>query len=50
MTMPALGSILRGESHVTTLKSVRPVDVLGRPVVQPDRDRAASSWCRDAPC
>ena len=38
LTMPALGSILRGDIHVTTLKSVRPVDVLGRPMVDPDRD------------
>jgi FlaA1/EpsC-like NDP-sugar epimerase len=38
LTMPAIGSILRGEAQVSNLKSVRPVDVLGRPVVDPDRD------------
>ncbi len=38
LTMPAIGSILRGDAKVTTLRSVRPVDVLGRPVVPPDRD------------
>ena len=38
LTMPAIGSILRGDAKVTTLSSVRPVDVLGRPVVVPDRD------------
>jgi FlaA1/EpsC-like NDP-sugar epimerase len=38
LTMPAIGSILRGDTQVTTLRSVRPVDVLGRPVVAPDRD------------
>ena len=38
LTMPPLGSILRGEAQATTLKSVRPVDVLGRPVVSPDRE------------
>ena len=38
LTMPPIGSILKGNSSVTTLKSVRPVDVLGRPVVEPDRD------------
>lgn len=38
LTMPPIGSILKGTSSVTTLKSVRPVDVLGRPVVEPDRD------------
>jgi FlaA1/EpsC-like NDP-sugar epimerase len=37
LTMPPIGSILRGDSQVTTLRSVRPVDVLGRPVVDPDR-------------
>lgn len=38
LTLPAIGSILRGEEQVTTLKQVRPVDVLGRPVVAPDRE------------
>src|SRR5690606_29220444 len=38
LTMPPIGSILRGDSQVTTLRSVRPVDVLGRPVVDPDRE------------
>jgi FlaA1/EpsC-like NDP-sugar epimerase len=38
LSMPAIGSILKGDSTVTTLKSVRPVDVLGRSVVKPDRD------------
>lgn len=38
LTMPAIGSILRGDEKVSSLKSVRPVDVLGRPVVAPDRD------------
>lgn len=38
LTMPPIGSILQGTSSVTNLKSVRPVDVLGRPVVTPDRD------------
>src|SRR5699024_148066 len=38
ITMPARGSILRGESQVTTLRAARPVDVLGRPVVEPDRE------------
>jgi FlaA1/EpsC-like NDP-sugar epimerase len=38
LTMPPIGSILRGDTPVTTLKTVRPVDVLGRPVVEPDRE------------
>lgn len=38
LTMPALGSILRGEARVSTLTTVRPVDVLGRPVIIPDRE------------
>lgn len=38
LTMPFIGSILRGEERVSSLKSVRPVDVLGRPVVAPDLD------------
>lgn len=38
LTMPAIGSILRGETQASTLSSVRSVDVLGRPVVAPDLD------------
>ena len=39
LTMPAIGSILRGEEKTTTLRRVRPVDVLGRPVVEADYER-----------
>jgi FlaA1/EpsC-like NDP-sugar epimerase len=38
LTMPPIGSILRGEAQATSLKTVRAVDVLGRPVVSPDRE------------
>lgn len=38
LTMPAIGSILRGGASVTTLTSVRSVDVLGRPAIAPDLD------------
>lgn len=46
LTMPAIGSILRGETQATTLKSVRPVDVLGRPVVMPDQE-SCQAFIRD---
>lgn len=42
LTMPSLGSILRGEERTTTLKRVRPVDVLGRPIVEPDHEHCLS--------
>jgi FlaA1/EpsC-like NDP-sugar epimerase len=42
LTMPELGSILRGEERTTALKHVRPVDVLGRPIVEPDHERCRS--------
>jgi FlaA1/EpsC-like NDP-sugar epimerase len=42
LTMPAIGSILRGEEKTTTLRRVRPIDVLGRPMVEPDRTRSRS--------
>ena len=42
LTMPPLGSILRGKERTTTLKRVRPTDVLGRPIVEPDRRRCLS--------
>lgn len=38
LSMPAIGSILTGTTSVTTLRTVRPVDVLGRPVVKHDRE------------
>jgi FlaA1/EpsC-like NDP-sugar epimerase len=38
LTLPPIGSILRGEVQATSLKTVRAVDVLGRPVVSPDRE------------
>lgn len=36
LSMPPLGSILTGAVNAATLKPVRTIDVLGRPVVEPD--------------
>lgn len=38
LSMPPIGSILTGAVGITTLNPVRTVDVLGRPVVEPDYD------------
>lgn len=38
LSMPPIGSILTGAVGITTLNPVRSVDVLGRPVVEPDYD------------
>jgi FlaA1/EpsC-like NDP-sugar epimerase len=38
LSLPHIGSMLTGVSRLTTLKSVRPADVLGRPVVQHDSE------------
>lgn len=42
LTMPAIGSILTNREQATTLKPIRTVDVLGRPIVEPDRDSCMS--------
>jgi FlaA1/EpsC-like NDP-sugar epimerase/lipopolysaccharide/colanic/teichoic acid biosynthesis glycosyltransferase len=42
LTMPPINSILRGEEKLTTLRRVRPVDVLGRAIVQPDHEHCRS--------
>lgn len=39
LTMPNLGALLRGESTAAALRSLRTIDVLGRPVVPPDVER-----------
>ncbi|MFL5761221.1 MAG: polysaccharide biosynthesis protein [Thermomicrobiales bacterium] len=39
LTMPNLSDVLSGKSTALTLQTVRPTDVLGRPVVTPDSDR-----------
>lgn len=39
VTMPSIGSILRGEERAETLRRVRTKDVLGRPSVEPDLER-----------
>lgn len=38
LSMPPIGSILTGATPITALNPVRTVDVLGRPVVEPDYD------------
>lgn len=38
LSMPPIGSILTGAAKITTLNPVKTVDVLGRPVVEPDID------------
>ena len=38
LSMPPIGSILTGAVGITSLNPVRSVDVLGRPVVEPDYD------------
>lgn len=38
LSMPPIGSILTGAVGMTTLKAIQTVDVLGRPVVEPDYD------------
>lgn len=38
LSMPPIGSILTGAVGITALNPVRSVDVLGRPVVEPDYD------------
>ena len=38
LSMPPIGSILTGAVGMTTLNAIQTVDVLGRPVVEPDYD------------
>lgn len=38
LSMPPIGSILTGAVGITTLNAIQTVDVLGRPVVEPDYD------------
>ena len=39
VTMPSIGAILSGQRPPEALGKVRVTDVLGRPVVRPDRER-----------